>query len=240
MRGQRDLRLARQTQSGRPTPFDHQFHRRRGLRHFYLHETRRRLAPVPALPPATKGGVMDTLLAGKIGSGQPAAIKRPQKLSAPGGIGPRRAASLRNTTLLHDRVFITARWQLIGGPCFTAYSSSKSRVISNFSRREKLPRDAITSLAIRTRYGGITAPHWPRKPSSILAGKPNWQHSCRLCAGSFLTATRCLSQGEDATERPPIGFGVPRANQPLPALSPPYSCSKHATIDPLAQCRLFG
>jgi len=115
MRGQRDLRLARQTQSGRPTPFDHQFHRRRGLRHFYLHETRRRLAPVPALPPATKGGVMDTLPAGKIGSGQPAAIKRPQKLSAPGGIGPRRAASLRNTTLLHDRGFITARWQLIGG-----------------------------------------------------------------------------------------------------------------------------
>ena len=121
MRGQRDLRLARQTQSGRPTPFDHQFHRRRGLRHFYLHETRRRLAPVPALPPATKGGVMDTLPAGKIGSGQPAAIKRPQKLSAPGGIGPRRAASLRNTTLLHDRVFITARWQLIGEPCCTAY-----------------------------------------------------------------------------------------------------------------------
>ena len=121
MRGQRDLRLARQTQSGRPTPFDHQFHRRRGLRHFYLHETRRRLAPVPALPPATKGGVMDTLPAGKIGSGQPAAIKRPQKLSAPGGIGPRRAASLRNTTLLHDRGFITARWQLIGEPCCTAY-----------------------------------------------------------------------------------------------------------------------
>lgn len=58
---------------------------------------------------------MDTLPAGKIGSGQPAAIKRPQKLSAPGGIGPRRAASLRNTTLLHDRGFITARWQLIGG-----------------------------------------------------------------------------------------------------------------------------
>jgi hypothetical protein len=26
--------------------------------------------------------------------------------------------------LLHDRVFITARWQLIGGPCFTAYEDS--------------------------------------------------------------------------------------------------------------------
>jgi hypothetical protein len=42
-------------------------------------------------------------------------------LSAPGRIGAGCAASPRNTMLLHGRVFITARWRLIGGPSFTAY-----------------------------------------------------------------------------------------------------------------------
>ena len=68
---------------------------------------------------------MDTLLTGEIDGGQPATIKRPQKLRAPGGIGTGCAASLRNTLLLHGRVSITACWQLIVGPSFTAYILSK-------------------------------------------------------------------------------------------------------------------
>jgi len=72
---------------------------------------------------------MNRLLTGEIGGGQPAAIKRPQKLSALGGIGAGRAASLRNTVLLHGRVFITARWQLIGGPSFTAYGQPGQAVV---------------------------------------------------------------------------------------------------------------
>jgi hypothetical protein len=72
---------------------------------------------------------MHALLAGEISGGQPAPIKRRQKLSAPGGIGVGRAASRRNTMLLHGRVFTTARWQLIGRPSFTAYfpSSAESK-----------------------------------------------------------------------------------------------------------------
>jgi hypothetical protein len=78
---------------------------------------------------------MDTLLTGEIGGGQPAAIKRRQKLSAPGGIGAGRAASPRNTVLLHGRVFITARRQLIVGHSFTAYEYSWSR--DNFKPRAR-------------------------------------------------------------------------------------------------------
>jgi hypothetical protein len=89
---------------------------------------------------------MDTLLAGKIGSGQPAAIKRPQKLSAPGGIGPRRAASLRNTTLLHDRVFITARWQLIGDPCCTAYEQLLFQQLKKHGRLRRWARQLYRNI----------------------------------------------------------------------------------------------
>ena len=65
---------------------------------------------------------MNPLLAGEICGGQPAAVKRREKLSALGGIGAGRAAATgRNAALLHGRVFTTARWKLIGGPRFTAY-----------------------------------------------------------------------------------------------------------------------
>ena len=64
---------------------------------------------------------MNTVLAGKICGGQSAALKRREKLSALGGIGARRAATWKNTGSFHGRVFITARWKLIGGQPFTAY-----------------------------------------------------------------------------------------------------------------------
>ena len=64
---------------------------------------------------------MNPVLAGEVGGGQPATIKRREQLSALGGIGARCATTRRNSVLLHGHVFITARWKLIGGPRFTAY-----------------------------------------------------------------------------------------------------------------------
>jgi len=64
---------------------------------------------------------MNPVLAGEICGGQPATVKRREKLSALGGIGAGRATTRTNSVLLHGRVFITARWKLIGGPRFTAY-----------------------------------------------------------------------------------------------------------------------
>jgi len=82
------------------------------------------LGLVPALPAAAKGRVMNPLLAGEIGGGQPAAVKRRQKFSAPGDIGAGRAATWKNTVSFHGRGFITARWKLIGGLSFTAYNQA--------------------------------------------------------------------------------------------------------------------
>jgi hypothetical protein len=79
---------------------------------------------------------------GKIGGGQSAAIKRCQKLSTPGGIGARCATSLRNTGLLHGRVFITARWQLIGGRRFTAYTDAPRIAVLAPATRNPFTLDA--------------------------------------------------------------------------------------------------
>jgi hypothetical protein len=62
------------------------------------------LASITPLPPAAKGGVMNTLLPGEVGAGQSAPIKRRQKLSALGGVSPSRAATRRNIVFLHGRV----------------------------------------------------------------------------------------------------------------------------------------
>jgi len=66
---------------------------------------------------------MNPVLAGEIGGRQSAAVKRREKLTAPGGIGADRAAARRrNAALLHGRVFTTACRRLIGGLPFTAYT----------------------------------------------------------------------------------------------------------------------
>jgi hypothetical protein len=83
---------------------------------------------------------MNPLLTGEIGGGQPAAVKRREQLSARGGIGARCAMTRRNSFLLHGRVFITARWKLIGGPRFTAY------------RRNPMNKLNIIVLAIAAAY----------------------------------------------------------------------------------------
>ena len=64
---------------------------------------------------------MNPVLTGELGGGHSAAVKRRQKFSALGGISARGAATWKNTASFHDRVFITARWKLIGGTRFTAY-----------------------------------------------------------------------------------------------------------------------
>ena len=70
---------------------------------------------------------MNTVLAGKIRGGQSAVVKRREKLSALGGIGAGRAATRRNSVLLHGRVFTTTRRRLIGGLLFTAYTQSNAQ-----------------------------------------------------------------------------------------------------------------
>jgi hypothetical protein len=79
------------------------------------------LAPITALPPAAEGGVVNAMLAGEIGGGPSAAIKRRQKLAASDHISAGCPATRRNSVLLHVRVFITARRRRIGGRCLSAY-----------------------------------------------------------------------------------------------------------------------
>ncbi len=59
-------------------------------------------------------------LAGEIGCGQPAAIKRRQNLSAPGGISARHGGGAEKRGFASWPSFITVREQLIGARCFTA------------------------------------------------------------------------------------------------------------------------